>query len=461
MPRPSKRVAPNTLGGRIRAARQNLHLSLADVARGRYSTSLISQIERNRVDPSHESLQYLAERLALPLEELMSLTQQQRESEAEAHRYKSYEDQRAAASQLLASNSPRRAVEQLQHLNVSQIPAYLRWRLLALRGECHFTLREFVPAQRDFLSAVAGLPEELPQDQLLEAITLRLHLAAATRELGQLDEAGVQYKQALSIMSSSTPLRYVAETHWGMALVLFELANKASNKNDTSSEQAQGEQPQIQVALQHAQDACTLYNSIGERLRAALLNCQIALIEQSVGHLDEASRRLHQVLDDWVPTLGEPESPRRSSSPFRTGQYTLKERANVVSAAACYLAGVEHQQGMCDEALEHIQLALEAGQKSYILRRAEAYMMKGQILADGDLSDPRAEEAFQAALRELESTDRLAAKIRAYNLLGRHLMKQGRAAEGEKELDKALRLSNILTRFSSATTSAEDVALNG
>lgn len=59
MPRPSKRVSPDTLGGRIRAARQELHLALAEVAGDRYSTSLISQIERNRVDPSQESLRFL------------------------------------------------------------------------------------------------------------------------------------------------------------------------------------------------------------------------------------------------------------------------------------------------------------------------------------------------------------------------------------------------------------------
>ena len=73
MPRPSKHISPDTLGGRIRAAREEQHLSLADVAGDQYSTSLISQIERNRVDPSHESLRFLAEQLKLPLEELEML----------------------------------------------------------------------------------------------------------------------------------------------------------------------------------------------------------------------------------------------------------------------------------------------------------------------------------------------------------------------------------------------------
>ena len=65
MPRPSKPVSPNTLGGRIRAARKNLQLSLAEVADGHYSTSFLSQIERNLLDPSSESLKFLADRLFL------------------------------------------------------------------------------------------------------------------------------------------------------------------------------------------------------------------------------------------------------------------------------------------------------------------------------------------------------------------------------------------------------------
>src|SRR5215471_2485092 len=110
MPRPSKRVSPETLGGRMRAARQALHLSLADVAGQRYSTCLISQLERNRVDPSQECIRDLAERLKLPMEDVLALAQQQRRSEAEAPRYTIYEEQRMQAQLALVHNRPREAL---------------------------------------------------------------------------------------------------------------------------------------------------------------------------------------------------------------------------------------------------------------------------------------------------------------------------------------------------------------
>jgi transcriptional regulator with XRE-family HTH domain len=447
MPRPSKRVSPDTLGGRIRAARQNLRLSLKEVAGQKYSTSLISQIERNRVEPSQESLQYLADQLKLPLDELVVLAQQHRESEAEGSKYKASEEQRSQAAQLLEAGRPRSALEQLNNLNISQIFSSLRWRMFALRGQCYFTLRQFLDAQKDFLSAEAVLPEKFPPEQYLEALTLRLHLAAATRELGQLDTALVEYQAVLKMMNPSTPLRYVAEAHWGMALVIFGQADDESDEID----QPRSESLHMQDALRHAEDAAVLYRSIGETLRASLLDCQIGLIEQAMGNLNGARQRLRRVLDTWIPTLDES---------VNTTPYSPKERANVVSAAACYLAGVELEDSNCQVARTYVEQALEAGRQSYILRQAEAQMMLGQILEHINIQDPKAEEAFRDAIKVLANTDRLGAQIRAHDLLGRHLMKKGLAKEGDRELDIARKLSNAPTNFSSATSSAEDTPQN-
>src|SRR5262245_53846730 len=124
MPRPSKPVSPNTLGGVIRAARQKQGLSLAQLAGNKYSTSLISQIERNRIEPSIESLEYLSQQLHLSLDELLALAQQSRENMSDVNKFKCYEDKRAQASQLLADNRPRRALELLKDLNISQIPSF-------------------------------------------------------------------------------------------------------------------------------------------------------------------------------------------------------------------------------------------------------------------------------------------------------------------------------------------------
>lgn len=468
MPRPLKSVPADTLGGRIRAARQRLHLSLSQVAGETYSTSLISQIERNKIEPSGESLKYLAERLSLPLEDLALLAQQRKDSEAESSKFQQYEEKRALAAQLLETHQPRQALVLLDGLTFTEIPTYLRWRMVALRGQCYFTMRKFSPALADFLAAIAFLPYPVPQDQAMEALLLSLHMAAALRELGQYDAAHHHYMTALSLMDFSTPLRYVAEAHWGTSLVLYELAYKAESEQAGQGESDQGGQEEtsetfgklIEDARMHAENARAMYSSANEALRASLLDCQIALIDQALHRLDLAQQRLQLVLDEWLPTL--PTRANDAVTSFSNGndkkkRYTDKERANVVSAAACYLANIERETGQWEKALAHIDLALQAGAGSYIVRRADAYMTKGQILAERD--DPEAIAAFRKALEELQTTDRVGAIIRVHQLLGAYLIGQGRKEEGQAELEKAIALANVPPQFS-ATAANENTVFN-
>ncbi len=439
MPRPSKRVSPNTLGGRIRAARQELHLALVEVAGDRYSTSLISQIERNRVDPSQESLRYLADRLELPIDDLATLAQQQRDSEAEVSNYKVSEEHRVQAELAIANGRPQDALHALADLSLAQIPFSTRWRLAALRGQANFTLRQFVAAQRDCLIAVAQKPEHVPSEQQPEVMLLYLSLAASSREVGQLSEALTHYQHALKLMHSGTSLRYIAEAHSCLAFTAFELARQEAE----ASGSAQVEGQLMQTALSHAESARMLYHAIGDELSAGALSCEIGLMLQSTGRLGEARTLLRGVLDQWQPRLSEPVEHTPA------GQRRRQEDANVVSAAACYLAGVELEAGQYQQALSCVRQAEDAGKHSSVLRRAEAAMMLGKILEAMSKDNPEcdgeaAEQAFRRTVNVVEPTDLLAARILAHDLLGRHLLKSGKTSEGERELNRVRALSHVV-----------------
>lgn len=457
MPRPLKAVSPDTLGGRIRAARQAQGLSLAEVAGEEYSTSLISQIERNKIEPSPDSLKYLAEQLHLPMEELSQLAQQNRENDAETHHFQKIDEKRVLATQLLETKHPMRALEQLQILPLTHVSDSLRWRIIALRGQCYFNMREFQAAQQEFRSAFLILPDYIPPDQQMEALLLRLHLAAASRELGQYATAYRQFQDARAYMNTATPLRLVAEAQWGMSLVLYEQAYKLKNETEDGNWQDQDAKMAflalMQQSLSYAENACTLYDTINEQSRYALMNCQIALIEQAMEKLNAARERLKKVLDEWSPTLDGAEQNSMPEITEKVKRYNLKERANIVSAAACYLASVELDDKQCAKAMEYIDIALKAGESSYILRRADAYMTKGQIQAAGN--NPEAIVAFRQALAELERTDRIGAKIRVHKMLGAYLFKQGDERAGNAELEKALRLANVPSQFQ-ATSDEEE-----
>lgn len=450
MPRPSKQVAPDTLGGRLRIARQGLNLSLAEVAGDRYSTSLISQIERNRVDPSIESLYYLAERLNLPFEELQGLARQHRESETEATLYRTYEAKYAEINQLLARNQPALAIEEFKELKTEQMPQFMRWRALALRGQAYYEQREFAHAQREFQSALAILPVPLGKEHQLEVVKLRLHLAAATRELSQFATALDYYQQALAGMDSSTPLRHVAEAHWGLALVHYRKARNTALLDGNASPGEKTPEQLLREAWQHAEDARTLYNAISDHLNSALLQCQIALIEQAQGESEQGERRLRAVLNAWQPTLADDYQPPPGE---RLPQ--LPERANVVSAAACYLADIEYQTDRLEAALEHVHLALQAGEQSYKVRQAEALLMRGQILEARNEHDPGIEGNFRQAIAVLHGSDRRALLAQAHYQLGQHLLNSGKTAEARREMERVRELTGVISDFSALPPAEE------
>ena len=435
MPRPPKHVPPDTLGGRIRAARENLQLSLANVAGDRYSTSLISQIERNRVEPSEESLEFLATQLRLPIEDLKLLAQRQREAEVQEHQDHVYETLYKETSQAFAEKHSADALKLLIALDFPRIPPALRWRLAALRGQCFFSIRQFLLAQQDFLYAITERPLIVSADQRLEMVALYMHLAAALRELEQPEAAFERYQAALKMMDSSISLSYIAETHWGMSLIAFQRAGKAECLCE--------KEKQFQLALDHAESAHALYRSIDDAVKEALLTCHIGLIHQAQGKLDAARQSLCKLLERWQPEL------EQEISMVEGNDLRLAELGNLVSAIACSLAGIELEADNLEAALHFVEQAKEASEYCNKLRQAEAVMMCGRILEARDKMSDEAEQEFRQAVTILAKTERFAARIRAHDLLGRHLLKKGNAEAGEHELDHALRLSYRASVFSS------------
>ncbi len=438
MPRPSKHVSPDTLGGRIRATREQLQLSLADVARGHYSTSLLSQIERNRVEPSEESLRFLAERLSIPFKDLELLAKQHRPPEVEIERYQDYEERITKASQLLAEKETIQALTLLQDIHLPALNGMQRWRIAALRGQCYFEQRKFLKAQQDLMYAASEQPrtKELTAEQRLEVILLHLHLAATFREVQQFNEAQEHYEITSQLLDRKTPFGYVAEVHWGLAMISFAQANKTPQR---AQHVKSYKETILRTGLQHAMDARCLYRAINDHLNEAAVTCQIAEIEQALGEVEYAHVHLKEVLVRLSSTVQEVAAPMTATTRRQ------REAANVVCAAACALAELALEDEQYEAANGYVELAIKAGKRSFKLRRAEAYIMQGRILESIDPHDPEAEKAFRMATEELAGTQRISARISAHVRLGHHLLKIGDMEASERELEQARLLSDIVT----------------
>jgi tetratricopeptide (TPR) repeat protein len=268
----------------------------------------------------------------------------------------------------------------------------------------------------------------MPQEQKLELLLLYLHLAGTYRELHQLEDAYEHYRVTLQLVNLETPLGCVAEAHWGMALIALAQANSIYNDTRTKDKN-------LLIALDQARNALFLYRAIREQLSVSTVICQIAQIEQMLGHVEQAQNHLQEVLASWSHILQE------APATTQAGKGNQKEKANVVSIAACALASIELDAHNYTAARQYADCALEAGKRSYKLRRADAYLMLGRILESTDLRNPDAENAFRCATSELADTDRIGARINAHMLLGRHLLKIDKTEEGERELEQARLLS--------------------
>ena len=445
MPRPSKHVSPDTLGGHIRAAREHLRLSLKEVARGHYSTSLISQIERNRVDPSRESLRFLADRLRLPLDDLEVLAHQHRETEVEPREYTSFDTLRSDTTRLLADKRIVDALLLLDPLHFSQVPALQRWRLAALRGQCYFEQRRFVKAQGDFVYATQEKPkqESLPLEQKQELLLLHLHLAATYRELHQLHDALEQFQIALSMMNRDTPFGFVAEAHWGMSLIA--LANAKTMEPRQKS--ATAREVHLHTALEHAEHARLLYRSIGETLLAAAVAYTCAEIAFALGEKESTRQTLLELMTTWNLSA-EIIHSQASSIP--------REQANIVSSSFCLLAEIELADEHYQQALVNAEHALTVSECCPRLRKVDASVLLGRI--HGALkNDEQAQEAFRSALCELEKTERIGVRISTHIRFGSYLLTLGKAEEGQQELEKARLLSDSVLQGNDRTSFCEDV----
>jgi transcriptional regulator with XRE-family HTH domain len=438
MPRPSKHVSPDTLGGRIRAAREELHLSLADVANGHYSTSLISQIERNRVDPSQESLRFLAERLNLPFEDLEALAQQHRESEVEARQYRSFEDLRHEITQLLKNKDVAKALSLLQPLHFAQIPTLQRWRIAALRGQCYYEQKQFLQAIQDFIYAINELPkqETLSAEQRHELMLLHLHLAASYRHLG-LDEALEQYQITLRMINNETPFGYVAEAHWGMSIIAFV---KAYRLKEQPGEHDSCRKQLLQTALEHAENARVLYRSIHDPLQESLVRCHIAQIERELGNTDRVQRDMSQLLEIWADPRHAPLHGHNGTAETSTER---QQRANIIAVAACTLCGIALEQGDYTQARTYAMQALEAAEQSNPRRQADAQIVYGRLL-EATNEPEQAEVAYRRAVAILDATEHVDARIYAHIYLGSVLIRRGKVEEGQAELTQARKLSEMV-----------------
>lgn len=430
------RRIPAGLGLRVRKARLELGLSLAQAAGNHFSRAFLNQVELGQARPSMRSLQVIAERLQKPVEyflqdtELTAAALQLTLVESETRLYKGdINGAESLLTALLRRRIPlevktraqlilaeavmrRRAVEEGMSLLEEAVKAALRagWKdlLVALydrMGSGHYLRRRFQQASRWFDRALAEYDAAGLNDPILRARILG-HQANIHYVSGATADAIAGYQLAISSAEHLLDMKALAGMYEGLAMALKQGG-------------------QLEPALTYAQRSLRLFETVNDVQMSAQLRNNMAEMLLQQGQAAEAERmydagaaQLERVGDrEMRPHLlsGSAEAAleqgaldraeRRMKEAVDASNHSLDPIAQLVSDR---VAGrVTHALGFPEESRAHFEraLAIASGLKSAPLRGRVAYDYARVLEAQGD--------AVQAAARFREAYEAQAASTGA------------------------------------------------
>jgi HTH-type transcriptional regulator, quorum sensing regulator NprR len=420
------------LGARVRAARQELGLSLAAVAGGHFSRAFLNQVELGRALPSTRNLQIIAERLQRPIEyfledpevsspaiELALIKCQSLLIRSEG------EGARSLLERLLALSIPLEARTRAQlllaevHLKARRVPEAMAllvsaqdaaeragWATLTAEtcdrlGSAHYLMRRRHEAARWFDRALAAYQGSELTDPTLKARILG-HRANIHYTSGEIPEAIAAYEQAIAAAEQILDLPGLAGIYEGLAVAL--------QRNGQASS-----------ALSFAQRSLRIYETLRDvRMSAQLRNNMADMLLQqgqpvAAQRLFEGGIRQLEGIDDHevLPFLLAGAAEARLEQHDVAGASALSARARhsmanssdpLAAVAALRVEGrVAHAQGdtarsraAFDEALVRAD-ALHSGD----LHARVSYDYARTLIEQGEavLAAARFREAYEARVR--------------------------------------------------------------
>ncbi|PWK11552.1 helix-turn-helix domain-containing protein [Tumebacillus permanentifrigoris] len=335
-----------TFGQRLRQLRMKKGLTQIQLAEGIVTPSMVSQIESDKAKPSYHVLGKIAEKLEIPLDELIgnlemnlviiseyrlakgmlsagefsgALPFLKKVIETNNGKLDPFEIRYDYACCLLGLNQFREAEESFQLL-IEHAQSYSGSPTLLIRvshqlGQLELKRRRFQIAEYYLTNALTQMRSSNLKDVHLQC-SLLLTLAEIQQKSGQLKQAVVTLKMALPIFEEREDIQ-------GLGNLYMKLA--------TSSHVAD----QYEQATDYAQRAQGCFETLNNKTEKLTLEVRLAVLQGEMGNRDKAINILESIVEDF----------RRLRRDEETGN-------TVTELAKLYLAG-----GKLDQAEEACQTA--------------------------------------------------------------------------------------------------------
>ncbi|HEV2404745.1 MAG TPA: helix-turn-helix transcriptional regulator, partial [Ktedonobacterales bacterium] len=392
------------LGQRLRRARLARNLTQGEVARNQFSVSYVSAVERGQIRPSLGALEKLADRLQVPVTDLLGSGSLDKlgitygeSREANAERFREEIDQRLREAQiLLHQGNAAAALELLRRASNQQLSTRESLMIQLTTAACHVAMGNGDDARRvasDALSQAERIGDRDTSERLRNA------LGDAYALLRNYQMALEQYRACLNAIGQG----YVQDPAFRV-VVLFNIGTQYGRLDDHENA--------VEFLRQATQSARDVVNP--ERLGAAYWSLSSSLSARG----DNTVARLYAA---------------RS-----LGAYEEARNRRLVGQVYTRLGREFAQAGQVDDALAELQAAYQiaAGQQD-----ARGVAETQRSLAAVYLAEGRFDDAARAAADALEQSTNVsnpADRAESLITLAQVQERQNEFAKAERSFDEAI-----------------------
>ncbi len=432
------------LGQRLRRARLARNMTQSEVAQKQFSVSYISAVERGQIRPSLGALEKLAERLEVPLADLVrveepvilpSMTSGER---VEASNERDEIEQRLREALVLTrQGNADAAVEALSRMNMKSLNQreQAQWHWYA--AIAHLELGRPDEARREIQEAMP-LAEQLGDAELRE----RLH-----NELGNVYHAMHKYQLAINqYREAYDAIEHEAVSDPTFRLnVLYNLGNEAWHLGD------------LDGAVQYLDQAAQLSQEVldPQQLAAAYWTLSATFSSQNdsrrakfyavrslAAHEDAGNRHLTARVFSRLGRAHAQSGQANEALAYLDTAYAMAEQqhdSQALAEAKRGLATVYLNQGDVKKAAGAAQEALDMAIALDDLQRAESLLVQASVL-EAQKNANGARKAFEQAIALQEEADATQYLSDAYKQFSDFLERQGDSAHALELLKKAWQL---------------------
>jgi tetratricopeptide (TPR) repeat protein len=375
-----------TLGAKIRAKRLEQGFNQQDLLAGRYSEAYLSRVERDKLTPSEDFLDYLAKRLHVPMQDLIKDTSLAQHYETQASAEMQEFELKNAEVALLAGNTSD-AKKYLFKIKVKELAPASQAYYYYLLGKAEMELGDngaALPDLQNSLKLYEAINPKIPELELERvrhliglvyyrqnnytlALEYHQHCHEAIQEgriveryfrfqvyfslandfqgLGKYTQAMELYKEAVKLADDIVDMQRLASAYWGLALALRSKGN-------------------LGQAMLYLDKSAILYESIHELKLASTVKGILGVIQVDEQRFDQAEKSLETSLE-IASKLDDNESVAKALvnlAYLRYSQKNLSEADKLASEGVEKLHALQNQLSLGQGLAQLADIKLAEGQ---------------------------------------------------------------------------------------------------